>query len=270
MFSHFYIPSFPIKRGHVSLVTRSKTIVKDNYKYLLKLKIGEIELSRPCKNWDELRKLKDIIKPFAKFDSVHKIWEVKEYIKDAEELAEVLSKVFNLDSARAKELIEIHNKYVIKRTMSSVKFSLKIVSLGWLDDDAYKVVKKYCRKLSRSTFEFDPSRFIGEEGVLGKRKEDYEKALNNWLKKLKDLGLIFDGGKIKSELDRIWEVVQELRTVRASYVVEKDNKGKERGWIRLEFNKGLKIWDIKEELMKIREIPYNIEVFEEGKRSLSR
>lgn len=154
----------------------------------------------------------------------------------------------------------------------SVKNSRIIVMYDYLDDRQYSVLKRYCDKLGNRRMEFSEYKFLKDLDIMSASKEKIEEKINAWMEELKKMPVIFDESTLRSAADNIWDTIKSMKRVSAEYIVEKDEgSGKERGWIKLVFNKDLgksNIWSIKEELMKIREIPYNIEIFEQGERKL--
>ena len=239
-------------------------------RYVLRLRIASMEFKKSFSSWDELSRNKELIKPFAKWDSITKSWLVKDYVDNVEKASKIISRVFGVSEDLVSEVLREHNDVVLISLTREVAGTKTIVMYGYLDDRQYSTLKKYCEKRGNRRMEFSEYKFLKDFDIMSTTKEKIEEKINAWMNELKKMPVLFDEEAIKSAVNDIWDAIRSMKRVVAEYVVEQEN-GRERGWIKLIFNRGLgrsNIWNIKEELMKIREIPYNIEVFEEGQRKL--
>ena len=244
-------------------------------RYTLKLRIGDIEFSREFRSWEELSKHKDIVKQYGYWDSAKRMWYIDYFIFNVDGLTEKLAPIFDVEKERLVEAIRRLNEQILRELRERVRGTHEILAYGLLSDEEFRKVKAYATYIGKVSgkpaFRFEPALVVDDLALSAKSVEDVSQALDSWIVELKKLPLIFDEDAIRAEISRIWSDILERRRVRAEYVVERDEDGeRERGWVKLSFSEALgkRIWGIKEELMKIREIPYNIEVFEEGERRL--
>lgn len=250
------------------LTVRGVAIEEEEARYVLKLRVGDIVFKKGFSSWEELRRYKDIIKPIAKWDSIHRTWEIDGFIENIDRAADAIVKVFGVSKEEVAEILRKHNEEVVERYRREVKGIDKIIAFTHLSNDQYSVVRKFCEKAGARAFVFSEDRFLKNIDVVSVTRERVAEIIDRWIAELKKLPVVFDEDALRQTAETIAKRIEELKTVRAEYIVEKEEKsGRERGWIKLVFNNELDkraVWSIKEELMKIREIPYNIEVFEEG------
>jgi len=250
------------------LTVRGVAIEEEEARYVLKLRVGDIVFKKGFSSWEELRRYKDIIKPIAKWDSIHRAWRIDGYVDNIDRVADAVSKVFNLDKERIIKILRKHNAEVIERYRKDIAGTKRIVLVTYLTDDQYSIVRMFCEHCGSRTFVFSEERFLKHIDIVNTTREKVIDMFESWISKLKNLPVVFDEDALRESINAILKRIEKMKTVRAEYIVEKEEKsGRERGWIKLVFNNELDkraVWSIKEELMKIREIPYNIEVFEEG------
>jgi hypothetical protein len=82
-------------------------------KYVLKLRIGDVEFSREFRSWEELAKHKDIVKKYGRWDPDKRMWVIDHYVSNAEKASEELSKVFGVGKDQVLEAIRRVNEKII-------------------------------------------------------------------------------------------------------------------------------------------------------------
>jgi len=96
--------------------------------------------------WDELQKHEGLIKSYALFNSVDKPWEIRGYVRNVNKVVDAIATVLSVDREEVRRVVEEHNKKIVRKVAESVRGTLRIVSLGWLDGATYNLQLSMPRK----------------------------------------------------------------------------------------------------------------------------
>jgi len=251
---------------------------------------------RDFKSWADLSKAKDRLKNkiYVTWNSGEKAWErCDECFLDEtkEKIAKLIADIFGLDANKVLQVIERynkevrrlvneHNEKVRKKYRGEVKGKLTIIPLPLKDeygdvqrlpDEGFRHLKEWMEwNSSKRVFEFNEKKFLrGLDLMKIKSKGDVRELAEEFLNVVKgeygDLVALDEEAWRTVGVERLWNYLINLKKVRAELVELENNKnGRKRTWVKLTFNPEVYMKPIREKLFEIREIPYNIQVFEEG------
>ena len=148
------------------LTVRGVAIEEEEARYVLKLRVGDVVFKKGFSSWEELRRYKDIIKPIAKWDSIHRTWEIDGFIENIDRAADAIVKVFGVSKEEVAEILRKHNEEVVERYRREVKGTDKIIAFTHLSNDQYSVVRKFCEKAGARAFVFSEDRFLKNIDVV--------------------------------------------------------------------------------------------------------